>query len=147
MIVIENLENNIKKMEKYVDVRKDKLGEVLKFFYDDMLALEMSNFAKTEQVRIFEKAFDRDIIYITYVSIFNRLTKDISTTKMFNNNAELGNKNKVLNTDNLPSKINIKNVPNSQKKIAVKSCPENGNDFMKKLVNQGNKNIKIKKEI
>ena len=139
MHIIDNLEKNIQNFEKYVDVKRDKLSEVLKFFYDDMLAFDRSVFAKTEQVRIFEKALGRDIKYITYVSIFNRLTKDRSSTKMFNNNDELDSQNEV-------QKILILSSNNEVKKD-VKKSPQNGNSFMENLVSQGNKNVKNKKEI
>ncbi len=115
MTIIKNLENNIKKMEKYVDIKKDKLSEVLKFFHNDMIAFDMSYFAKTEQVRIFEKAFDREIKYITYVSIFNRLSKDKSSTKMFHNDSENDTKNEVENMNYLASENRI----NSEDKKAI----------------------------
>ncbi len=147
MTIIENLEKNIKNLEKYVDVKQDKLGEVFKFFYDDMLAFDMSVFAKTEQVRIFEKAFERDIKYITYVSIFNRLCKESNTKEIFTNNDKLDMESESKNTEILVSRNKTKNVSISEDKKMLDESQKKDDTFMKKLVNQGNKNIKIKKEI
>jgi hypothetical protein len=121
MTIIENLEKNIKNLEKYVDVKKDKLSEVFKFFYDDMLALDMSFFAKTEQVRIFEKAFGRDIVYITYVSIFNRLSKEKNIYKIAHKNIKLENENEV----NLVATFPAKNRMKSEDKQAVSNDSKN----------------------
>jgi len=129
MTIIENLEKNIKNLEKYVDVKQDKLSEVFKFFYDDMLALDMSFFAKTEQARIFEKAFGREIIYITYVSIFNRLHKEKSIHKIAHKNLESEHQNEVNPVAISPSEKGIK----SEDKQAVSNDSKDESEEEKRV--------------
>lgn len=82
MKVIEEIEEKIIRMKKYVDVKNDKLSKVIKYFQDEIRELERSKkFSKRDQIETLSKAFEREIKYTTYIDLFNRYVKEIPEGK------------------------------------------------------------------
>jgi uncharacterized Fe-S cluster-containing MiaB family protein len=105
MKVIEKIENKIIQLEKYVDVKNDKLSTVLKYFHDEIKELEVDyGFTKKEQLSALEKAFSRKIKYTTYVDHFK---KYISTKKTSQNDQKEKIQNDDLPEDNSSSILDI----------------------------------------
>lgn len=74
MEIIERIKNKVANSDyDFIDFKNEKLSNVLVYFQDEMKWMDDNNFAKTEQVKIFSKFLDREIKYITYVKLFERL--------------------------------------------------------------------------
>ncbi len=128
MNIFESIKNKVASEDHdFIDFKNEKLSNVIIYFQDEMRWLDDNGFPKTEQVKIFSKLLGREIKYITYVKLFERLITAKKTSLIEEKSEE---SNESLSED----KKEVSPSPIEDEKETKENEPdEKQKDFMENL--------------